>query len=215
MARSTSRTTVVAALVAASASVLFLTGCSPKPIAPPLVFPSDIGTSSWPAPRTPTPYTPSPWYQSNVPTASPELYQQARDLYALYFSYDAALQRMGGADPLPPQMADLLTGAALAKITALYQSYKQEGYYWDPEPTMIAPLKQAQLFDQVPWGTVIAMQTCEQTIGGQFFRGDGTLIYDGYPRMVVYHYFMTYDDHHQLVIDDITGGYDEVETCPF
>jgi hypothetical protein len=206
------RPSITARLLAAAgtlcAAALLLSGCSPKEPDPTFVGSTKYMTAP------PNTVTPSTVYQSNVPTASPELYQQAYDLYVQYFTDNTLVQQGGGAADLPAQMAPLLTGDALDKVTAIYQAQKQNGFYWVGVPAMWT-VKVTQLFDNVPLNTTIALQSCEETSGGQLFKGDGTEIYDGHPSMVVYHYFMTYNDQHQRIINNIGGGTQEVETCPF
>jgi len=163
---------------------------------------------------SPTSSPTGPDYQTDVPTASPELYKEAEQLYTLFYSYESAMETDGGAEQLPPKMASLLTGDALKKETAIHQAAKKDGFYWKGKP-QFATLKVAQLFDDVPAGTSIALQACELSSGASLFKGDGTQLSDSTPSLVVHKYFMRYDNQHQLVIYDITGGLEAVATCPF
>ncbi|MCL1841307.1 MAG: hypothetical protein FWF75_06135 [Propionibacteriaceae bacterium] len=206
------RRILLAAVVAVCAVAVVASGCSTRPsdtgftgptVFLPVLSPSAASSST------------GPDYQTAVPTASPKLYQQAHDVYMQFFTYDAALQQDGGADQLPPQLTAVLAGDALKTETAIHKAAKANGFHWVGGVPKIWTVKVAQLFDEVPRGTVIALQACEESSGAQLFRGDGTQLSDGRPTIVVYHYFLKYDDQHQLVIDNITGGGEAVDACPF
>jgi len=177
---------------------------------------SPTPTPTPPASPTPTPAPASGWVniQATVPPASPELYQQAMDVYRQYYASVSTAELAGGMYPLPPEMADLLTGDALKKISAIQKAAKEHGFHWEGSPYFYT-VNSAQLTTDVPGGTVIALQACEVTGGARLLTSDGTLLLDGSDVMVVHHYFMKYNNQHQLIVWDITGGTEAVETCPF
>jgi len=208
-ARPPRRIRVVATAAAVCAVALLASSCSTHPsdtafTGPTVFLPMPSPTSS------PT----GPDYQTDVPTASAQLYQQAHDVYVIYLTYDAGLQQDGGATELPPELKAILTGAALSKETNLHQQAKQAGLRWVGTPT-IRTVKVAQLFDKVPSGTVIALQACEETSGAQLWDGSGHELADGRPILLAHHYYMKYNAQHQLVIYNLTGGTERLDTCPF
>ena len=207
---------LLGAAVTACALAVLAAGCARDAVPPTWTpsFPPTTDLSSETPSPTPTSTSPSVAYQNHVQTASPTLYQQAYDLYVQFFTYNEVVQQDGGADPLPPELAALMTGNALKKVTAIAQAQKEQGFHWDGVPT-IWTVKVAQQFDKVPLDATIVLQACEATSGAELFTGDGTRLSDGSTSMVVYHYFMRYGAKHQLVIFDMTGGGEDVETCPF
>ena len=224
---------LLGAAVTACALAVLAAGCAPD-AAPPTWTPTSPPTTDLPAQTpspTPTPTTdlpaqtpsatptptkaaPTTAYLKNVATASPELYQQAYDVYVQYFTYDASLQMDGGADELPPQLAAVLTGEALTEETQIHQQAKKAGLHWTGTPTL-RTVKVAQMFDRVPVGTTIALQACEETSGAPLWDGNGREISDGSPVLVEHRYYMKYNNQHQLVIYDLAGGLERLQTCPF
>jgi len=201
---------VVTVVAAVCAVALLASSCSTRPSDTTFTGPTVFSPRSPSSVAVPT----SPAYQTDVPTASPELYKQAYDLYTLYFSYDAFLQQDGGTAQLPPELAALLTGEALRKEADIQKQAKDAGVYWVGSPRF-APVKVAQLMTDVPNATVIALQACEVTTGAKLMMADGTQIGDGSPVMVLRRYYMNYDKQHQLVIYDISGGTEWLSSCPF
>jgi len=202
------------AAAAACGIALLLSGCSVHrsapdpwtPSAPPVTESASAGLSS---------DTPDPDIQATVPTASAQLYKQAEQLYTQYYTAESALESMGGAEQLPPQVASLLTGEALAKVSAIHKSAKENGFHWVDGKPAFQTAKMAQLTTDIPNGTVIAIQACEITVGAKLVKGDGTVLLDAAPVMLVHHYFMDYNEQHQLVIYNLTGGTETVASCPF
>ena len=215
------RTALVAACVAC-VIMLVVSGCT-RATDPPTWTPSfppatDL-PSQTPSPTaslapTPTKAAPTTAYQKNVQTASPQLYQQAHDLYVQFYSYESFLEMDGGADELPPEMAALLTGDALTKETQIHQTAKQLGFHWKGSP-QFENVKTAQLMTYVPVGTPIALQACEVTSGAELWTADGQKLMGPEPTMVLHRYYMKYNKQHQLVIYDINGGDERLSTCPF
>ena len=196
-------------VAAVCATALLLGGCSGRPGSSTFTGPTVF------SPRSPSPVaaSSSPDYQTDVPTASPELYKQALTLYQSYFAYDCALQKMGGADELPPELTAMLTGDALTKETQVHQHAKALGFRWDGSPNF-QTFKVAQLTTYVPLDTVIALQACQVTSGAKLFQGNGTELADGSPVMGLHRYYMRYNAQHDLVIYDLNGGTERIDSCP-
>ena len=209
-ARPPRRIRVLAAAAAVCAVALLASSCSTRPSDTAFTGPTVF------SPRSPSPVaaSSSPEYQTDVPTASPDLYKQALDVYNIYFAQDAAVQQDAGADPLPPELTAVLTGDALTKETKLYQQTKKAGLYWDRTP-WFESVKVTQLMTYVPVGTVIALQACEVTSHARLMSADGTPLTDGEPYMTVMRYYMRYNAQHNLVIYDLNGGGERIQTCPF
>jgi len=167
------------------------------------------------SPRSPSPVAASsgPEYQTDIPTASPELYKQALDVYYIYFAQESAMEMQGGGDQLTPQLAAVVTGDAETKVTQTLQQAKKLGIHWVGSP-QFTPFKIAQLMTYVPRGTVIGLQACEVTSGAKLLQADGTELADGSPVMVLHRYYLRYNDQHQLVIYDVNGGTERLDTCP-
>ena len=177
---------------------------------PSTALPSDTPSTT----PTPTKAAPTTAYLKDVATASPQLYQEALDVYNIYFAYDSAVQMDGGADELPPELMEVLVGEARDKITTLMQQAKKEGLHWDGHPRFESR-KVAQLMTYVPVGTTIALQACEVTSGANLWDSNGEKLMDASPTMLLYRYYMKYNNQHQLVIYNLNGGTERIDTCPF
>ncbi|MCL1841304.1 MAG: hypothetical protein FWF75_06120 [Propionibacteriaceae bacterium] len=209
-ARPSRRIRVLAAVVAVCAVAVLASGCGTRPSDSAFTGPTVFLPVLSPSPASsPT----GPDYQTDVPTASPKLYQQALDVYNIFFAQNSAVQQDGGAEQLPPQLTAVLSGSALTKITQIAKSAEQHGFHWDGTPSF-EMVKVAQLFTDVPRGTAIALQACEVTAGARLLDNTGAQLLDGSPVMVMYRYFMRYNNQHNLVIVDLTGGTERLSTCP-
>jgi len=212
-AHSSRGTRALAVVAAVCAVALLASSCSTRPsdtaFTGPTVF---LPLSPSPAPSSDTP---NPDIQATVPTASAQLLLQAKQLYMQYYTYETSLERQGGADQLPAPMAALLSGRALTDMTKTMQQAKKAGLHWVDGTEQYQVVKVVQLLDDVPNGTVIALQACEQSGGARLVHGDGTELSDASTAIFVHHYFMKYNDQHQLVITDILGGDKRLQTCPF
>jgi len=204
---------VVAAAAAVCALALLASSCSTRPSDTRFTGPTVFSPLS-PSPA-PSSDTPDPDIQATVPTASAQLLLQAKQLYMQYYTYETMLERQGGADQLPAPMAALLTGNALTNMTKIMQHAKELGLHWVDGTPQYQVINVAQLRDNVPQGTPIALQACEQLSGAKLFEGNGKQLLDGSPVLVVHQYYMNYDDQHQLVITDVLGGGERLQTCPF
>ena len=198
----------------ACAVALLLTGCAGDHSTPDPWTPS-APPATTPASPVPSSDTPDPDIQATVPTASAQLLLQAKQLYMQYYTYETTLERQGGADQLPAPMAALLTGHALDDTTKIMQQAKKAGVHWVDGTPQYQVVKVAQLLQDVPNGTVIALQACEQSGGAKLALADGTKLSDGATAIFMHQYFMGYNDEHDLVIFNITGGSERMTSCPF
>ena len=124
------------------------------------------------------------------------------------------MERDGGADQLPPELASLLTGEALRKVTLLQQDAKKQGMHWDGKPRF-QMYRVAQLMTYVPVGTTIALQACEGISGATMLDGYGDQRMPATPTMLLYRYYMRHNDQDQLIIYNINGGTEAIASCPF
>ena len=155
---------LVAAAVAAALALTALTGCVPK--APPI----DPDTTTWfPLPTLPT--GASTWYPpgwSSTPptpglptsTADP-LYQEAVQVYQVFYQEFTDLQKAGGAVTLPPALADILTGQALSTISTVAAKQAELGTHFVGTPQLDLVWTRPYSLDP-PGGALVGVETCEE-----------------------------------------------------
>jgi len=155
---------LIAAAVAAALALTALTGCVPK--TPPL----DPDTSTWfPLPTLPT--GASTWYPpgwSSTPptpalptsTADP-LYQEAVQVYQVFYKEYTDVGKAGGAETLPPALADVLTGQALAVISKVSADQLASGTHFVGTPRLDLVWTRPYAINPSE-GALVGIQTCEE-----------------------------------------------------
>jgi len=204
---------LIAAAVAAVLALTALTGCVPK--TPPL----DPDTSTWfPLPTLPT--GASTWYPpgwSSTPptpglptsTADP-LYQEAVQVYRVFYREYTDVRKAGGAETLPPALADVLTGQALAVISKSEADQLARGIHFVGTPRLELVSTRPYTI-RPPDGALVGIETCEESdativdAAGQETIMSGHVWFD-------YQAFFQRDADQKLVMFIIQGG--KVDSCP-
>ena len=203
---------LIAAAVAAALALTALTGCVPK--TPPI----DPDTTTWfPLPTLPT--GASTWYPpgwSSTPptpglptsTADP-LYQEAVQVYQVFYREFNDVGKAGGAATLPPALADVLTGQALAVISKVTADHLARGIHFVGTPRLDLVWTRPYTIDP-PDGAIVGIQTCEESdavivfANGQETAGSGHAWFN-------YQAFFQRNADQKLVMFIIQGGDD---SCP-
>ena len=199
--------------VALAGVALGAAGCTGKHTPPPtptfptvyISVPTRTTTTAPTTPASPT-HTPTP-----TPTPTVSLYDQAVEVYYRYHEQDVKLALAGGADTLPPEMADLLTGEARIMEMASFAALKGGGYHLVGDPAFQVVWVRPYTKD-LPDGTVVAVEACEAVDGARWQSGDGAQTDEGDHYLYAHQYFFRYDDRHRLVIFVLRG--ENVESCP-
>ena len=146
-----------------------------------------------------------------TPTPDQTLYDQAVEVYHQFYEQDVKLQLAGGADALPPEMAELLTDTALLLLEAGYAAIKKDGYHLVGDPQFEVVWIRPYTGDLLE-GTVVALETCEEMDGARWQSGDGTHTdrWDHY--LSSHRYFFRHNDQQRLVMFGVNG--EAVEACP-
>jgi len=164
----------------------------------------------------PTPMvTPSP---TPTPTGPPVLTDD--ELYALavsqYEKLDAIITEVdieGGAVSLPDATRDVMMDPAWTAYNDLYVEGLLSGDHYVGTPqystTAMARLDQ----DEMPEGTLIALQTCELFQGASRVSGDGVVIHDSSPVMKHMSAYFRFAEDNQLKV--FIWNSERVDTCPF
>ena len=205
---------LIAAAVAAALALTALTGCVPK--TPPL----DPDTSTWfPLPTLPT--GASTWYPpgwsstpptpTGLPTSTADpLYQEAVQVYQVYFREFADLEQAGGAETLPPALADVLTGDALSAISTLAADQLAGGTHF-VGPTHFSLTWTRPYTRNPPDGALVGIETCEESDAVIVDANGEETETSGHAWFSYQAFFQRNSDQH-LVISLIQGRM--VESCP-
>jgi len=158
---------------------------------------------SWVDPQRPTP----PW--TNAPS-DPDLYPQAYQTYLQFAAENMTVVRDGGADQMPPEVGKFLVGNAYSIMEAIYR-FQKDNMVTDGTTQFSLPAI-APLTEDVPDGTVVALQACEAEWGAATYDKNGNQLSDDGQFMNLSYYYFRYDDQGNLIIFQIYGA--AVTTCP-
>jgi len=162
-------------------------------------------------PASPTPTTiasPSP---TTTPTPTQSLYDQAVAVYQVFYDEQARILAAGGAETLPPEMAAVLSDTAVGLMTGAFSGMRQHGIHYVGTP-QFSLLSVRPYAADMPDGTVVAVETCEEIAGASLYDKDGVRLEDSNDNLYSYRAFLKYNEKHRLVIFTIEGGY--VAVCP-
>jgi hypothetical protein len=172
---------------------------------PPGYTPRDSPTPTVAPSSTPDPsdvaYQMDPANWTATPT-NPELFDQALQVYLNWYADYIYYFNRGGIDQIPPDMAALMTGNFAGLIQVVLQHREQVTYDGTPQFTLE---KQQPLTEDVPDGTVVALQVCEEQSGAASYDANGQQVATDGVYLTWARYYFKYDDQGQLVIFEYNG----------